>query len=392
MKKIQIIASLAIVILTLAISSCKKDATNRSILAADPGAPALTVDKNMRELDPNSAADSSLLFSWTKADYGYEADLSYSIECATTAAELGEKSKTAASFAPVKTLFNVLNDATLFNFIKNAGIAPDESGDVYFRVKSFLTKNPTYKVLKSNVISVNMKRLSIVRPTTGELYLTGNADSIYKWTNPTDNIPNKLVKINDSKYGGVFYLVGGKEYLLLPASGIWDSKYCLVDGGKAKPGAGNAGTFTFKTSKGDNFPSPDSSGWYKIELDFATGDYAVTPAGKGVKGYNLPAQLWAVGDATPQGWNNAPTDAQKATQINCNQFTYTQDFTDITKQVKFVSINGQWQPQFGMVIDNPGKLGFNFGGPDDPATIKPSVTGVQTITLNFYDWTYQINP
>jgi starch-binding outer membrane protein SusE/F len=392
MKKIKIIASLAFVIITLAISSCKKDPTNRSILAADPGAPALTVDKAMRQLDPNSTTDSALLFTWSKGQYGFDAMVSYSLECATTQEELGDNSKTAKVFTAVKTTFNLLSDATLFQFAKSAGIAPNDSADVYFRVKSFLTNNPSFKVLKSNVVKVNMKRLGIATPTTGELYLVGDADSIYKWSNPNPNVPNKLVKINDYKYGGVFYLQGGKEYLLLPACGFWDTKYCLVDGGKANAGAADGGIFTFKTAGGDNFPAPATSGWYKIELDFGTGSYSVTPMGAGVADYNLPKQLWAVGDATPQGWNNAPTDAQKATQINCNQFTYSQDFTDITKQAKFVSVNGQWQPQFGMVKDMPGKLGANFGAGSDPETIKPSVTGVQTLTLDFYNWTYQFNP
>jgi starch-binding outer membrane protein SusE/F len=385
MKKIQIIASLAFVIFTLAVSSCKKDATNRSILAADPGAPALTADKTMRQLDPNSTADSALLFTWSKGEYGFDADVSYALECATTQAELGENSKTAKVFPAIKTTMNLLNDATLFQFAKNAGLAPNDSADVYFRVKSYLTNNPSFKALKSNVVKVNMKRLGIVTPINGELFLTGNADSVFQWSNPNTNTPNKLVKISDYKYGGVFYLQGGKDYLILPISGGWDKKYCLPDGAKANAGAADGGAFTYKTAGGDNFPAPATTGWYKIELDFGTGTYSVLPFAN-----HVPQQLWAVGDATPQGWNNAPTDSQKAVRINCNQFTYTQNFDDIAKQVKFVSVNGQWQPQYGLGA-NAGDIGFNLGSGNDPNTIKPIVTGVQTLMLDFYTFTYKFN-
>ncbi len=67
-------------------------------------------------------------------------------------------------------------------------------------------------------------------------------------------------------------LIGGKEYLLLPLNRDWAHKYAVAD--KSKTGLSGGGDFGFDLN--DNFPAPAASGTYKIQVNFATGKFALT--------------------------------------------------------------------------------------------------------------------
>jgi hypothetical protein len=98
-------------------------------------------------------------------------------------------------------------------------------------------------------------------------------------------------------------------------NGDWAHKYSVAD--KSKAGLSSGGDFGFDLS--DNFPAPAASGWYKITVNFQSGNFTVTLY-TGV----LPSNLYIVGDATASGWNNpVPVPAQMFTRKNSVEFEIT---------------------------------------------------------------------
>jgi starch-binding outer membrane protein SusE/F len=372
-----------IAVLAISLFACKKETTNRTLLAADPGAPALTLFKDSANVDPAKGADSAVTLTWTKPSYGFDAVVAYEVEMATTQAQLGQKSSTSF-ILPVENVNTIaFTNTQVLELLKAAGVAPNTSAVMYGRVASYLVNSPKRARLNSNVIAVNLKRLGVATPANNELFLVGDGDSLNKWDNPVIVPNNKLVRVNEFEYGGVFYLQGGKEFLILPKNGSWDEKYCLNDGDKSLPGIEEGGSFSYKTAGGDNFKTPATTGWYKIALNFGEGKFTITPSDF------VPSELWATGEAAPSNWTNMPPADQKATRLDCNTYTYKQTFVG-KKLMKFLSVNGQWQPQYGQKTGGAiGMLDANLGTGSDPDPIAtPDADGEYTVTVDFYNRTY----
>ena len=59
----------------------------------------------------------------------------------------------------------------------------------------------------------------------------------------------------------------------MPKNGDWGHKYAVKN--KTLAGLNTGGDFAADVS--DNFPGPEKTGNYKIEVDFLTGKFKVTP-------------------------------------------------------------------------------------------------------------------
>lgn len=113
----------------------------------------------------------------------------------------------------------------------------------------------------------------VAPPASGELYIIGNAltGNDDGWKNPVDATKYKFTKTDDLHYTITVSLTGGLDYLFLPVNGDWSHKYaCKKKADQPKSG----GDFGLDLS--DNFPAPDASGTYKIDVDFQKGKYTVT--------------------------------------------------------------------------------------------------------------------
>ena len=103
-----------------------------------------------------------------------------------------------------------------------------------------------------------------------------------------------------------------------------------------------------------------------------------------VKTYALPQpELYITGDATPAGWTNTPPDDQKFTyDKSTGTFSLTTAFVP-GKAYKFLTVFGQWQPQWGGCGPAGGALSVNPGGGSDPAQINtPNDAGTYKITVD----------
>lgn len=212
-------------------------------------------------------------------------------------------------------------------------------------------------------------------PASGNLFIVGNATA-GGWN---ENMPvpsQQFSRIDETTFGGVFELIGGNQYAVLPVRGSWDVKYTVAN--TNAPGGAEGGDFGYRLN--DNFLGPATSGWYKIILNFQTGKYMVTPYGG-----HLPENLFMVGDATPGGWDNpVPVPSQQLTRLNSSEFEITLPLNGGAAYLLLPN-NGSWDNKYAVADDGitglsmGGELGYNFAK-NIPA---PAVGGTYKINVNF---------
>jgi len=268
----------------------------------------------------------------------------------------------------------------------NWGFEYNKAYDLDFRVISSYGNNN--ERLVTNVVKVNAKTYKVpprvALPTTGKLYIVGDATA-GGWDNPVPTPTQELTKIDETTYGGIFNLIGGKFYLILPLNGNWDNKFSVADNGLA--GLSGGGDFGFNLK--DNFPGPATSGLYKVILDFQSGKFTVTPF---TQQHGLPDSLYIVGDATAGGWDNpVPIPSQRFTRINSTRWELPSINLTAGKEYLFLPENGNWGKKFGAVDKNT--PGIKVGGPFKPEGENmpaPDVSGNYKISFDLINNMYVV--
>jgi starch-binding outer membrane protein SusE/F len=268
----------------------------------------------------------------------------------------------------------------------NWGFEYNKAYDLDFRVISSYGNNN--ERLVTNVVKVNAKTYKVpprvALPTTGKLFIVGDATD-GGWANPVPTPTQELTKIDETTYGGIFKMTGGKQYLILPLNGNWDNKFSVADNGVA--GLSGGGDFGFNLK--DNFPGPAATGLYKIILDFQSGKFTVTPF---TQQHGVPDSLYIVGDATPGGWNNpVPIPSQRFTRINSTRWELPSIALTAGKNYLFLPENGSWAKKFG-AFDNsaPGIKGGGLFKPEGQDMPAPDVSGNYKISFDLINNIYVV--
>jgi hypothetical protein len=268
----------------------------------------------------------------------------------------------------------------------NWGFEYNKAYDLDFRVISSYANNN--ERLITNVVKVNAKTYKVpprvAPPTTGKLYIVGDATD-GGWTNPVPTPTQELTRIDETTYGGIFEMTGGKQYLILPLNGNWDNKFSVAN--NSVPGLSAGGDFGFNLK--DNFPGPTATGLYKIILDFQSGKFTVTPF---TQQHGVPDSLYIVGDATAGGWNNpVPIPSQRFTRINSTRWELPGITLTTGKEYLFLPENGNWGKKFG-AFDNSAP-GIKAGGlfkPEGQNMPAPDVSGNYKISFDLVNNTYVV--
>lgn len=335
---------------------------------------SVTPSANSVAATPAQADSIVWKLSWTSPNYGTDsANMKYLVQFDSTGKDFS-KGFTKTVNGSLNTAFtgDELNQILLgFGFEFNKAYKVDVR-----IISSYLNNNER---LTSNVITVQMTPYKvppkIQLPTSNELFLVGNATQ-GGWSNPVPVPTQQFSRLSETMYAGVFELIGGNQYLVLPENGSWDKKYSIED--NQLPGVAAGGDFGYGLDA--NFVAPANSGWYKIVLNFQTGKYTVTPYTG-----SLPTELYMVGDATPGGWSNpVPVPSQQLTALNSSEFEVTLALTG-GKSYLLLPVNGSWDNKYAVEDDQlenlgmGGELGFNFGK-NIPA---PATSGTYKINVNF---------
>ncbi|MEP6748533.1 MAG: SusE domain-containing protein [Bacteroidota bacterium] len=364
-------------------SSCDK-ADNLTI--SHNGTP-VTLNASSTSIAPAPADSNStaLTLTWTSPNYATAGtNYKYIIEIDSTGRNFSKEYTrvlTGIANPDLTTSFTAKDlNAILLGYGFSFGVAT--TMDV--RITSSYANNN--EALKSNVIQIKMTAYKIppkvAPPATGRLFIVGDATQ-GGWTNPVPMPLQELTKIDSVTYGGIFDLIGGKEYLILPLNGDWTNKFSVAN--KTLTGLNAGGDFGYNLS--DNFPAPATSGRYQIIFDFQKGKFTVTPYTK-----VLPDSLYIVGDATPGGWDNPVTiPTQQFTRINSSKFSITLPLTG-GKEYLMLPLNGNWDHKFAVADKTVAGLnaGGDFGYDKSDNFPSPAASGTYKIDADFLTYKFVV--
>lgn len=321
-----------------------------------------------------------LALSWTSPNYGVNpATYKYVIEMDTAGRNFAKASRREV----IGKLTDSITARELNNILLSYGYAFGVPVDMDVRVVSSYGNNN--EKLTSNTVRIKMTPYKIppkiALPASGRLFIVGDATT-FGWSNdvtPAFPAAREFARIDETTWGGIFYLNGSGAYKLLQTQGNWGTQFHMLTGGTATGG-------DFEQKDADpGFPSPATAGWYKIMVDFQNGRYSVAAFGNA-----LAQDLYLTGDATVGGWSNTPPAAQKFTRLNSAEYEITTTFAP-GKFYKFLSSSGNWQPQFGGNSATGGTLGANYGSGTDPDSVPtPAAAGTYKVRVNFYTNTYKV--
>lgn len=333
---------------------------------------------------PSDSNAVKLILNWTDPKYAQDAKLyKFVIEI-----DSATKNFTRAY---TRTVIGKLTDSIIAKDLNGVmlawGFEFNKAYDLDVRVTASYGNNNELKY--SNILKIKATPYKIppkvTLPYDSKLWIVGDA-SQGGWSNPINPssfaIPQSFARIDETTYGGIFQLNGGKEYLILPENaGAWSNKYSIANKGAA--GVDAAGDFGYNLA--DNFKGPANSGLYKITLDFQKGKYTVVPF---TQQHGLPTELVLTGGATPLGWSNPVDATQVMTRRNSVQWDITLNFKTGEKFLALPT-NGSWDRKFG--VDNAAadnKSGtFKPEGGDIPT---PSATGNYKFSIDFFTGKYTI--
>jgi hypothetical protein len=340
-------------------------------------------------LDPKNADKNiALTLSWEdKAWYGIDTPLTYTVQIDKNDSEFIKPLEIPV--ASGESIAITQADLNVKAFELN--LPPAVASKIKIRLKTSLKygAEPFY----SNVSIVTItpyKTLVLKYDMPKELFLQGDAVPS-NWGTPVTDI-QKMVQIDDHRFGLITLLTGGKSFAAITTTSTWSDPAYVTMEANATPQT--SGTFEPRGSAtqwgGTPMKSPAVTGVYQVIFNFTTGIYSITPAVL----LPSPAELYIIGDATTNGWN-APGNAQKFTKIDNNTFTLTTTLK--AGKFAFISANSTWStPAYlGKTDAEPSLAGNltlnqapNFAG----SNINAPNPGNYTITVNMKSGTYVLIP
>ncbi|CDN32135.1 SusE-like protein [Mucinivorans hirudinis] len=333
MKKIKIFTLMALVVSTL--FSCKDNGKEIVEINPDKVAAAQFVDLPtapviLDENNPDGMAP--ILFTWSKAQYGYAAAVTYTVQAAAANSEV------YSEILQSSLNYNVMTNKALNNKLLGMKIKANEVSNIKLRVISSIGKSYRDTISQVRQIAIRPYKTVIVYPSLG---LPGN----YQGWSPGNEATRIYSTANNGKYEG---------WIDFTSSDAIEFKF--IDGFEwGKPDKGGPavtpesnGTINGTLAGGDNIKGVPS-GYYRVECNWTGNTFKMTPI-----------STWGlIGSATPGGWDNSTAlRYDKATNV------WTVDVTLTAGEFKFRANNG-WDINLGK-SEEDGEL--SLGGGNLPAT------------------------
>ncbi|WP_290799376.1 SusE domain-containing protein [Flavihumibacter sp. UBA7668] len=346
--------------------------------------PSITVSANTIAPVPSDSLETGLVVNWTNPGYAADtAGFKYVIEIDQVGNNFSKANQRVLTGALSTSYLN----KELNTFLLDRGFEFNTPYDMELRVISSYPNNNERRF--SNVLPIRMTPYKVppkvALPESGRLFLVGSATQ-GDWTNPVSVPTQEFSRISETVFAGVFDLKANGEYLVLPMNGLWDQKYSVANKGLSGLSAG--GDFGFGLN--DNIPGPATAGLYKIELDFQSGKFVVTPFADA----ELPSALFMVGNATPGQWNNpVPVPSQQFTRLNSVEYELTLELNGNSEYL-LLPENGNWNKKYAVAnntlpgLREGGVMGFNLAS-NIPGPVN---SGTYKIKVNFATHSYLVTP
>lgn len=338
---------------------------------AEASAPVITSDKSSVVLSPKTANTEVLTLSWTPGNNGgTNASINYVLQLDKTGSNFAAPLEYELGRTTYSKKFTTTDlDAILLEM----GYTPGTESGVEARVKStpaVASAESTY----SNALSVI---ITSFEPVTSTLYIIGDA-APNGWS--ADNASPMQANPDDLTVFTYEGLLKAGEFKLITTLGQFLPSY-------NKGATETALVYRTEDSQPDDkFVIPET-GAYSITVDLFELD--ITIAKLDEPPY---AQLWIVGDATPNGWNIDNPNEMTVDPSDPFVFTYYENLN--AGEFKIPTSTGNWGADFYMPLVNEQDIALTGvqlvagGNPDNKWRITEP--GPYKITLNLRDLTIGI--
>ena len=342
MKNIQKLTWLLIGGALLTLSACKKEET-RAVLAPAAGL-TLSATASTLVLTQANQDNNAVSFSWTKANFGFDAGISYTLEICRGGTNFATASSTSISMNTLLARTFTVKDfnARMQDIIPN-GVATQ----VQARVKADVGSNvaPIYSNVLSMTVTAYRDLVNYSFPQA--LFIAGNFQGWSPSTAP--KIVDKFASgSTGSNYDGYINFGNASPEFKMVKGPDWS----FGDFGSA--GGSNLG------NGGGNLTLGQGAGVYRLQANTANMTWSATKI-----------NTWGIiGSATAGGWGSSTAMTYDATQ---NVWTITANL--VPGEMKFRA-NNDWPINFG--DNNPADGKPEYGGDNIPVT----TAGSYTITLD----------
>jgi hypothetical protein len=334
MKKI---LSLALGILLLVSACTEKD---KEPILAPGAAPSISSPSGGTAyvLTDSTTSDLFAEFTWTAADFGFDAGVNYTLEL-DKAGNNFEEAVTVGSVNALK--LSSITQGQINNILLTKDLPGDVESDVEFRLVAKLSSDPSLPSLVSQPITLKIRPFSVVI-VYPQLQVPGS----YQGWDPANNTTVIFSARSDEKYEGYIYY------------GEADAKYKFTKG------------ITWDTNWGDNGADGTlEPGGADIALANGVGMYRLNVDLNALSHTALKTNWGLIGSATPNGWDS---DQDMVYDAVSNTLKITLDL--IVGEIKFRA-NDEWAIDLG---DNDANKKLEYGG----ANIAIAEAGNYTVELN----------
>jgi hypothetical protein len=286
--------------------------------------------------------DTMTRFTWSPANYGFEAAITYTLQITTTSSFTTATAMGTTTGTRLPLLTSAINTTLLI-----LGADTSVYTTVKYRIMTVINSKVT--TIYSDTGSINVKPFQIYIKYP-KLYAPGD----YQGWNAADSTTVLWSATNNNMYEGYLYLnaaTSGMKFLKIPA---WDIDNTIGDPNSS----GTSGTLQIGNWGGNNIMVSGGPGLFKVNADLPD------------KTYTWKKTTWSIiGDATAGGWS---TDTQMTYSVATKLWTVTSNL--IVGGMKFRA-NNDWGINLG---DNNGDKKLQYGG----SNISITVAGNYSITLD----------
>jgi len=274
-------------------------------------------------------------FSWSAADYGFDAAITYTIQMDLAGKNFAEP-VTVGSTSGL-SLSGITNEKiNTFLFVTKA-LPGEEAVDVEFRVAANV--NSDVPTIYSPTIKLNVTPYTIV-----VVYPKLQVPGSYQGWDPTNDNTVIFSAKSDERYEGYVNFGSDNTEFKFTKGKAWDVNW------------GDTGADGSLNPSGDNIKAP-VAGVYKLNVDLNTLTFSSTRTDWGL-----------IGSATPDGWNS---DQNMTYDAVANKWSITVNL--VAGDFKFRA-NDDWAINFG---DDGANKSLEYGG----ANIAVAADGNYTIDL-----------
>ncbi|PIQ20667.1 MAG: DUF5116 domain-containing protein [Cytophagales bacterium CG18_big_fil_WC_8_21_14_2_50_42_9] len=287
-------------------ASCEKDEVK--LIANSQGtAGTIATSTNSLELQEDNASSEAITFTWTKADFGYSAALTNTLQFALARTNFAEPKEVVLVGGTSSLSYTVQEFNT---FLLAMDVPAGTNSTLEVRVKSEIFNTDDITPVYSNVVNLSVTPYSTA-PVVSFVYVPG----AYQGWNPA-SADSLISPASDGIYTGVInFPAGGLEFKITPAKN-WDTAY------------GDAGNGTVNTS-GGNLLVP-SAGMYRLTLNLNDNTFTADKYSWGV-----------IGSATAGGWDS---DTDMTYNNGTQEWTLTTNL--VAGEIKF-RLNDDWGTNYG---------------------------------------------